>query len=108
MLTNRRCKCVLLLLTTFFCVPCSHSQSDSLASLRENFLHPPDDARIMMRWWWFGPAVEDDELARELRTMKEGGIGGVEIQPVYALALDDPEKGIRNGPYLSDDFLHAV
>lgn len=86
----------------------THAQVDSIDSLRENFLNPPDSARIWMRWWWFGPAVEDDELARELRTMKEGGIGGVEIQPVYALALDDPAKGIRNGPYLSEDFLHAV
>jgi hypothetical protein len=99
---------VLLLLITFLWAPWGHSQSDSLASLRETFVNPPDDARIMMRWWWFGPAVEDEELARELRAMKEGGIGGVEIQPVYALALDDPAKGIRNGPYLSDDFLRSV
>jgi hypothetical protein len=84
------------------------SRIDSINSLRQSFLHPPDDARIWMRWWWFGPAVQDDELARELRTMKEGGVGGVEIQPVYALALDDPAKGIRNGPYLSDDFLRSV
>lgn len=84
------------------------AQSDPLASLRESFAHPPDNARIWMRWWWFGPAVEDDELARELRTMKAGGIGGVEIQPVYALALDDPAKGIRNTPYLSDDFLRSL
>jgi len=107
-LTNCRCKCVLLLMIAFLWAPCSHSQSDSLASLREKFANPPDDARIMMRWWWFGPAVENDQLARELRTMKEGGIGGVEIQPVYALALDDPAKGIHNTPYLSDDFLRSV
>jgi hypothetical protein len=62
----------------------------------------------MMRWWWFGPAVEKTELARELRTMKAGGIGGAEIQPVYALELDDPAKGFRNLPYLSKDFLDMV
>lgn len=62
----------------------------------------------MMRWWWFGPAVEPAELARELRTMKEGGIGGVEIQPVYPLALDDPQKGVRNEPFLSPEFLRNV
>jgi hypothetical protein len=86
----------------------SLSLSARAQSLYEQFLHPPDDARVMMRWWWFGPAVENNELERELRVMKEGGIGGVEIQPVYALALDDPEKGIRNYPYLSDDFLERV
>ena len=62
----------------------------------------------MMRWWWFGPAVEKTELARELRTMKAGGIGGAEIQPVYALELDDPAKSFRNLPYLSKDFLGMV
>jgi len=61
-----------------------------------------------MRWWWFGPAVEKRELERELRVMKEGGIGGVEIQPVYPLTLDDPARGLVNLPYLSDGFLDAV
>jgi alpha-L-rhamnosidase len=109
-LTSRRRNCVLLsaILIAAFWAARGHAQSDSVASLRQEFLNPPDDARIMMRWWWFGPALEDEELARELGTMKEGGIGGVEIQPVYALALDDPGKGIRNGPYLSDDFLRSV
>ena len=63
-----------------------------LAALKQAFQHPPDDARIMMRWWWFGAAVEKPELEREMRTMKEGGIGGVEVQPVYPLTLDDPPR----------------
>ncbi len=62
----------------------------------------------MVRWWWFGPAVEKPELARELRTMKAGGIGGAEIQPVYALELDDSAKGFRNLPFLSPQFLDMV
>ena len=106
-MTNRRWQCALLLMVGL-CVLRGYAQTDPLSALRQSFANPPDDARIMMRWWWFGPAVEDDELARELRTMKAGGIGGVEIQPVYALALDDPAKGIRNTPYLSDDFLRSV
>lgn len=77
-------------------------------SLYQQFLHPPADARVMMRWWWFGPAVENSEIERELRVMSAAGIGGVEIQPVYALALDDPAKNIKNGPYLSEEFLEHV
>ena len=80
----------------------------SVADLKRAFERPPDDARIMMRWWWFGPAVEKPELERELRTMKEGGIGGVEIQPVYPVTLDDPARGLRNFPYLSPEFLDDV
>jgi hypothetical protein len=84
------------------------AQPTSIAALQRAFEQPPDDARIMMRWWWFGPAVTKPEMERELLTMKEGGIGGVEVQPVYPLALDDPASGFRNLPYLSDDFLDAL
>src|SRR5262249_40884609 len=80
----------------------------SIDELQRQFQKPPDDARIMMRWWWFGPSVTKQELERELRTMKEGGIGGVEVQSVYPLALDDPQHGTRNLPYLSDEFLDLL
>jgi alpha-L-rhamnosidase len=81
---------------------------DTLAALKQSFLHPPDDARIMMRWWWFGSAVEKPELEREMRAMKESGIGGFEVQPVYPLTLDDPAQGSVNHPYLSKEFLDAL
>jgi hypothetical protein len=78
------------------------------AELRKSFQNPPDDARIMMRWWWFGPGVTKTELEKEMRMMKEGGIGGFEVQPVYPLAPDDPQVPFKNLTYLSDDFLEAV
>jgi len=81
----------------------SAQPSTGLDTLRRAFLSPPDDSRIMMRWWWFGPAVTDEELARELEVMKAGGIGGVEVQPVYPVALDG--DGIHTETYLSDAFL---
>jgi len=84
------------------------AQPDLLSAVRAGFASPPGDARPMVRWWWFGPAVQKDELARELRTMKAGGFGGAELQPVYALELDDSSKGFRNIPYLSKDFLDMV
>ncbi|MDR3727746.1 MAG: glycosyl hydrolase [Terracidiphilus sp.] len=81
---------------------------DSGQALYRGFQNPPDDARIMMRWWWFGPAVTKPELQKELETMRGAGIGGVEIQPVYPLLLDDESKGIRNLSYMSPEFLDAV
>ncbi|MDL2356178.1 MAG: glycosyl hydrolase, partial [Pseudomonadota bacterium] len=69
---------------------------------------PPDDARAMVRWWWFGPSVAKPELEREMLAMKAGGFGGFEIQPVYPMELDDPARGIRNVPYMSPEFLDAV
>src|SRR3989441_626319 len=43
-----------------------------------------------------------------MRLMKEGGIGGFEVQPVYPLLPDDPTRGIKNLPFLSDEFLDAL
>ncbi|HEU5233952.1 MAG TPA: glycosyl hydrolase [Terriglobales bacterium] len=76
--------------------------------MEHEFRNPPDAARIMVRWWWFGPAVDKQELEREMLRVKEGGIGGFEVQPVYPLALDDPKHGFHNHSYLSDEFLDAL
>jgi hypothetical protein len=86
----------------------AHAAPGDLARLRQTFLNPPDDARIMMRWWWFGSAVTKPELEREMKVMKQGGIGGFEVQPVYPVELDDPEKGFVNLPYLSDAYLDTL
>src|SRR5881394_3952867 len=83
-----------------------HAQT--ITDLQRGFEHPPDDAKIMMRWWWFGPSVTKTELEREMRLMKEGGIGGFEVQATYPLSPDDPALGIKNTPYLSDEFLEAL
>ncbi len=80
----------------------------NVADLRRGFEHPPDDARMMVRWWWFGPSVTKPELEREMRFMKEGGIGGFEVQPTYALELDDAAKGINNLPFMSPEFLSML
>ncbi|HYW46972.1 MAG TPA: glycosyl hydrolase [Bryobacteraceae bacterium] len=77
----------------------------NIADLKRAFEKPPDDARIMVRWWWFGPSVTKPELEREMRAMKEGGIGGFEVQPTYPLEVDNPAKGFRNFQYLSPEFL---
>ncbi len=52
----------------------------------------------MMRWWWFGPDVENAELDRELTAMAAGGLGGVEVAFVYPLSK-------VTTPFLSDPFL---
>jgi hypothetical protein len=80
----------------------------TFADVAAHLAAPPPEARPMMRWWWFGPAVAKPELEREILAMKAGGIGGFEIQPVYPMELDDAARGIRNTPYLSPEFLDAV
>ncbi len=96
------------LLILVWLVALAPARAQSINELQRGFERPPDDAKIMMRWWWFGPAVTKPELEREMRLMKEGGIGGFEVQPVYPLSPDDPALGIKNLPYLSDEFIDAL
>jgi len=84
------------------------SPEASVRRLHELFKDPPDDSRIMMRWWWFGPAATRPEITRELETMKAAGIGGVEIANLYPLALDDPSTSFHNTPFLSKEHLEAL
>ncbi|MGA9773359.1 MAG: glycosyl hydrolase [Blastocatellia bacterium] len=88
--------------------PGSAANQSPAVDLRQLFQNPPADSRIMMRWWWFGPSVTRSEIEREMRLMKEGGIGGFEVQPVYPLALDSAGNGIRTLPFLSDEFIDAL
>jgi hypothetical protein len=55
-------------------------RGDSAQDLQTNFANPPAAARPMIRWWWPGGDVTDEEIARELRIIKDAGLGGVEIQ----------------------------
>ena len=51
-------------------------------SLYAVFKDPGIIYKPFVRWWWNGDKVEKGELARELRLLKENGIGGVEINPI--------------------------
>jgi len=37
------------------------------------------------RWWWHGSAVTKEGITRELEGLKEIGIGGVEVTPIYGV-----------------------
>ena len=100
-----------LLLTVLLCLAgltMAQPSANPMDALQRSFERPPDDTRIMMRWWWYGPAVTKPEIEREMRLMKDAGIGGFEVQPVYPVAMDDTGAGIKNLPFLSDEFLDAL
>jgi hypothetical protein len=80
----------------------------AIANLKTQFENPPDDTKPMMRWWWFGVAVEKPEILRELQQMKADGIGGAELAFVYPQVVDDPVKGLVNEPFLSSAMLENV
>ncbi|MCM3900301.1 MAG: hypothetical protein ND866_01190 [Pyrinomonadaceae bacterium] len=96
------------LLLLLVCAPLRSVTASPIDDLQAAFAQPPDDSRIMMRWWWFGPTVEKAQIEREMRLMKEGGIGGFEVQPVYPLVLEEAGGNRRILPFLSDEFIDAL
>ncbi len=86
----------------------AQTPAPSLETLRKDFLNPPNEARPMVRWWWFGPAVVKPEILRELQQMKADGIQGAELAFVYPEVLDDPAKGLKNLSFLSPEMLDDV
>ena len=75
---------------------------------RDYISSPPASARGFTRWWWYGCCVEKDEIDRELDFMHEAGIGGVELQILYPVEADDPEKGFHNIPFGSPEFFDIL
>jgi hypothetical protein len=62
------------------------------------------EARPWSRWWWHGSSVEQTSLTRQLETLREAGIGGVEITPIYGVRGDEAQFI----PYLSEQWLVMV
>ncbi len=92
---------------TFLLIVATSARAD-VESLERSFNAPPDTAKMMVRWWWFGPAVTAPQLEREMKLMKAGGIGGFEVQPTYPLALDGEVPGLKNLKFMSPEFLDAL
>ncbi|MBR2771879.1 MAG: glycoside hydrolase family 2, partial [Bacteroidales bacterium] len=85
---------LLLAFGLFFCQCQPKNEGPSMEQLYAEFQQPASEYRPFVRWWWNGDKVEADELVRELRLLKEAGIGGVEINPIafpsYCDSLDKP------------------
>ncbi len=71
------------------------------------FQNPATSFRPFVRWWWNGDKVEKAELSRELRLLKEAGIGGVEINPIKFPARTD-DLGKPSLRWLSDEWMDAL
>lgn len=95
-----------LLFIAAACLASALPASADVEILQKSFITPPDDARMMVRWWWFGPAVTREGIDRELKAMKDGGYGGVEVQPTYPLALDGAD--LKNLKFMSPEFLEMI
>jgi hypothetical protein len=71
------------------------------------FKNPSPLYRPFVRWWWNGDKIERNELARELRLLKDAGIGGVEINPVKFPARTD-DLGKPSLQWLSREWVELL
>jgi hypothetical protein len=88
-------------------LPVSYATSETDTSLYSLFKNPDTIYRPFVRWWWNGDKIEKDELARELRLLKDAGIGGVEINPVkFPARTDTMDK--RSVQWLSNEWIDLL
>jgi hypothetical protein len=79
------------------------------AELYELFRTPPLQYHPYVRWWWNGNKVESEELVRELRLLKDAGIGGVEINPVeFPSRFEGDDLGKPSLKWLSDEWIDIL
>ena len=97
-----------ILLVTALLRPMTLFSASSVVDLKQQFDNPPAQDRPMVRWWWFGAAVEKSEILRELQQMKADNIGGAELAFVYPEVVDDAAKNLKNLPFLSPEMLDCV
>lgn len=71
------------------------------------FKNPDAKYRPFVRWWWNGNKIEVGELMRELKLLKDVGIGGVEINPIAFPSRTD-DMGKRAVRWLSDEWIDLV
>jgi hypothetical protein len=77
--------------------------------LYELFRNPGLSYHPYVRWWWNGNKVEAKELVRELRLLKDAGIGGVEINPVeFPTRFDGDDLGKPSLQWLSDEWIDLL
>ena len=92
----------------FFLCQCQpKNEGLTTEQLYEAFRQPASQYHPFVRWWWNGDKVEADELVREMRLLKEAGIGGVEINPIAFPTYCD-SIGKASLSWLSPDWIDML
>jgi len=78
--------------------------SATLVPFTARWPEPDQTAKPWTRWWWPGNALTPEDTRKDLDTMADAGLGGVEITPIY---------GSRDGrrtsrPFLSPAYLDIL
>ncbi len=69
--------------TSIRLIPPLQTEIDATAALA--WPAPTQENRPWTRWWWLGSAVDKENLTAQLTQFRQGGLGGVEICPIYGV-----------------------
>jgi len=83
--------------------------SSTSENLFELFKSPGSVYHPFVRWWWNGDKIEEGELVRELRLLKEAGIGGVEINPIeFPTRFEGDDLGKPSIKWLGNEWIDML
>lgn len=85
----------------------SKGSSTNAIELFNLFQNPQTIHRPFVRWWWNGNKLERREIVRELKLLKQAGIGGVEINPIKFPPRTD-NLGIPTLKWLSPEWIEML
>lgn len=66
------------------------ANAQSVAELKQQFLHPPASAKPWVFWYWMHGAVSAEGITADLEAMKSAGIGGAYLMPIKDTASKIP------------------
>lgn len=69
----------LIIVLLFYLVGCTNNSNNT------DWPQITTEAKPWTRWWWLGSDVDSVNLAYNLETLSQAGIGGVEITPIYGV-----------------------
>jgi hypothetical protein len=82
------------------------------SNLEDDFLNPPDYAKIRSYWWWLNSNVTKDCITKDLEAMKANGYGGAVIFDAGSSNYTVAKKTEAGPAFLSQKWLelfkHAV
>lgn len=73
-------------------------------AISQNWIPIEPEASPYTRWWWLGSAVDTANIRYNLSEYAKGGIGGVEITPIYGVKDNDK----NNIDYLSPEWMSML
>ena len=87
------------------CAKTEHrSQSPDYAMLTEGFKDPPMYAQPKVYWWWLNGNTDTLRMKEELTSIRDAGIGGVDIFEIGVPSYTNPGGMIPAGPaFMSDE-----